>query len=162
MAILEAEFSQYEILLRCHDAIYTKKSVPLAELRALLQKHITNGRIDQERHRAWRFQDNQEIIQHQTAIRQEELQAMQYAERLGQPYVNPVVDEYKTESTKKYEDFDSGYWDENKHMEHYDIRNDLHYEGYSELELQQLEKEFYPQQTGLPNFIQELLIKTNK
>lgn len=143
IADLEQRFKDYGILLRCHDAFYTKQAVPLGELREYLDEIMPGARINHEQHHAYTFADNSEEELHRHRILEEEYRARQHAENQGLEYTSGIGQVIKRlAKPRQVEDFDAGHWDEQRAMEYYDMRRDPFYEDYSEQELLSLEREF--------------------
>lgn len=158
IGVLEQQFSEYKILLRCHDAFYTQLPVPLAELRERLQELMPGAKINHESHRPYRFEDNSDILAHRQHIAEEEQRAQEYAQAQGFEYRRTQQPHDPGTREPRYEDYDSGHWDLQRAQQHYDIWHDPWYEDYSENEIRELEREFLGVNQQ-PAWVQELLEK---
>jgi hypothetical protein len=84
-ALMEAIWTTiepYEPVLMIHDCIYTKKPVPLRDLREKLVEYSEYYKISKQEHQPFAF--DEELIAHRERIREEE--------RLARGYVSPLND----------------------------------------------------------------------
>lgn len=70
------------VLLLCHDAIYTRYPVKLVELKSKLREFSNYTTIDHEEIRAWAYDDTSE---HYSRMKEQELKALEWARSRGVP-----------------------------------------------------------------------------
>lgn len=116
-----------DILLLCHDGFYTRLPADIVDLRYELQQFLPHGRLDQERHQAFRYNPDAvlELEQHRRRIRDEEQQVANLFNRpLHQPrplskFVGIKNDDYDSgydDGTLAYTEPISDYWP-SEHLE---------------------------------------------
>lgn len=127
----------HEILLLCHDGFYTKQRADLVDLRYELQQILPHGRLDEQRHHAFKYNPDAVIEQqqHQAWIQYEEQRA---AELLGKAVHKPRP--LRIPHNQRNEEYDSGYDDGSKAYQepNYYVYDD---EEYDIIELPQEIKE---------------------
>lgn len=69
-----------QVLLLCHDALYTKKPVSMIEMREVLNEFGSHLKIKKVKHSAWSYYDDSEHIEH---IRNEEKAVAEFFRQQG-------------------------------------------------------------------------------
>lgn len=134
----------YEVLLLCHDALYTKKPAPLKEMKLALQEFNEFGKINEVAHTAWTFNNLDNHFEH---IRNEELRAAAHFHNQGFPTLTEKQIDIKMQlKQRRYQKV---------LRENYDLENGRDYDNGHRDNYHQYDTEFDDEENIEPMFNKE-------
>jgi len=119
------ELQGNKLMLLCHDGFYTKTAADLVDLRYELQQVLPHARLDQVRHKKFKYEPDQIIFEneHKSWINKEE---QQVAELLGKPIHRPRP--LRVSYKQRNDEYDNGYDDGSKAYQEPNYYEDSNFE----------------------------------